>query len=473
MKTNNLLKVVIFAFAIAFTACVQDDDFNTPSDLGEAENTRLTTLLNDTSFTEVSIDYVKGLFVDGEVHHITSDIYVKGYVVSSDEQGNFYKEFYIQNEPANPTAAIKVVLNVSDAFAKYNFGREVYINLKDLHVGETNSGDGVIAIGGGADADGDELEEVTEARANLQVLRSETTAVVTGLPVTFSAIGDTHIGMYVTVNDMQFPTNLAGNSPFVSPFDDFDSQRTMESCEGFGYANFILETSTFASFKDAMIPAGGGMISGVISKDYNGDNTVMVLNSVEDVMLNNTRCTPLDLADFTTTLLDEDFESMTNNADVSGNGWTNFATAGGNLWEVETTNDSGNSGSKIASIGAYNSNDNSNIAWLISPAIDLDAQGVEILTFQTSNSFSDGSELEVLISNDWDGNTANIATATWNTVPVGVVQDGEYYQNWVDSNVELTSFSGTSYIAFKYVGGDDGTNIDGTYELDNVKVLAQ
>lgn len=472
MKTNNLLKAVIFAVAIAFTACVQDDDFNTPSDLGEVENTRLTALLNDSSFTEVSIDYVKGLFVSDEVHHITSDIYVKGYVVSSDEQGNFYKEFYMQNDPTNPTAAIKVVLNVSDAFAKYNFGREVYINLKDLYIGETNSGDGVIAIGGGADADGDELEEITEARANLQVLRSEMTAAVTGLPVTFSAIGDAHVGMYVTVSDMQFPANLAGNEPFVNPFDDFDSQRTMESCEGFGYANFILETSTFASFKDAMIPAGGGTISAVVSKDYNGDNTVLVLNSLADVALDNTRCEPLDINDFTTVLFEEDFEALNNYDDVSGNGWINNATAGGNLWGVRTTSDSGNSGSKIASIGAYNSGDPSNIAWLITPAIDLDAQGVEILTFQTSNSYSDGSELEVLISNDWDGDAANINLATWNTVPVGVVQDGEFYQNWVDSNVELTGFSGTSYIAFKYTGGDNGTNIDGTYELDNVRILA-
>lgn len=473
MKTNNLTKI-FFALVVAvlFTACVQDDDFTTPSDLGVAENNKLTALLADANYQEVSVDYVKGLFVGGEVTEITSDIYVKGYVVSSDEHGNFYKEFYMQDAPSNPTAAIKVVMNVSDIFGKYNFGREVYINLKGLFVGETNSGDGVIAIGGGPDSDLDELEEITEARANDQVLRSGTTETIVGLPVSFSSLNNSHIGMFVTASDAQFENGIVG-SPIVNPYDDFDSQRTMESCEGFGYVNFILETSTFASFKDMPMASGGGTISGVISQDYYGDNMVMVLNSYEDIAFDNSRCTPLDINDFTNSLFNEDFESLTNFTNVSGNGWTNYATAGGEFWEVRTTTDSGNSGSKIASVSAYNSGDNSNVVWLITPSLDLDAQGTEILTFQTSNSFSDGSELEVLISNDWDGTTANIDSATWNTLPATIVQDSEYYQNWIDASVDLTNYTGSSYIAFKYIGGDNGTNIDGTYELDNVSVLTQ
>jgi len=473
MKTINIIKLVaVFLFVGMFTACVQDDDYTVPSDLGVIQNIDLNALLTSNS-QEKTIQQVKDMFVPGEVHEIPSDIYVKGYVVSSDETGNFYKEFYMQDSPSNPTAAIKVMLNVSDAFGKYNLGREVYINLKGLYVGEANSGDGVVAIGWANNFADTELEEIAEARSEKQILRANVTMDITPLSVSFTQINDTHIGMFVEIDNVQFPSNIAGDASFVNPLDDFDTALTMEACEGFGYANFILETSTFANFKDITLPSGAGTISGIVSKDYDGTNTVMVVNRVEDVNMTDARCTPLNINDFTSLFM-EDFEGMTNNSDVSGNGWTNFAEAGGNLWEVRTTTDSGNSGSKIAEIGAYNSNDNSNIAWLISPSINLDAQGIEFLTFETSNSFADGSELEVLISTDWDGTQGNILSSTWVTLPAAIVNDSQFYQDWISSgSIELTAYSGTAYIAFKYVGGDDGTNIDGTYQMDNFNILVQ
>ncbi|NCP90334.1 MAG: DUF5017 domain-containing protein, partial [Flavobacteriales bacterium] len=190
------------------------------------------------------------------------------------------------------------------------------------------------------------------------------------------------------------------------------------------------------------------------------------------VAFTNSRCTLLDINDFSP-IFEEDFESMTANANVSGNGWTNYTEVGRFSWRVLTTTDSGNSGSKIASMGAFNSGNPSNIAWLISPGIDLDAQDLEFINFKSSNSFSDGSELELLISTDWDGNTATITTSTWTALPGIIVSDSEFFQNWVDSGaISLSSYSGTAYIAFKYIGGDNAANtIDGNFEIDNFKVL--
>lgn len=475
MKTINIIKIVaVFLFVGMFTACVQDDDYTIPSDLGVIENLDLNALLDANSgYQEKTIQQVKDMFVVDEVHEITSDIYVKGYVVSSDETGNFYKEFYMQDSPSNPTAAIKVMLNVSDAFGKYNLGREVYINLKGLYVGEANSGDGVIAIGWANNFADTELEEIAEARSERQILRANVTMEITPLSVSFTQINNDHIGMFVSIDNAQFPLNIAGSASYVSPLDDFDTALTMEACEGFGYANFKLETSTFANFKDITIPADAGTIAGIVSRDYDGSNMVLALNSVSDVNMNVARCTPLDINDFTS-VFSEDFESMTNNTNVSGNGWTNFAEEGFNNWRVSTTSDSGNPGSQMAKMSAYNSNDNSNVSWLISPSIDLDAQSLEFLTFESSNSFSDNSELEVLISTDWDGNQANILTANWLTLPAAIVDDSEYYQNWVSSgSINLSSYSGTAYIAFKYTGGDDNTDQTGTYEIDNFNVLVQ
>ena len=154
MKTN---KLIIFLLAIvtsiSFTSCVEDGDFDVPNSIGAEENSALQALLNTSGYSEISITNLKGLFVNGQVTEITSDIYIKGYVSSSDRSGNFYKEFFIQDSPTSPTTAIKVVTEFIDSYNKFNFGREVYINLKGLYIGEVRSGDGVIAIGGDSNID--------------------------------------------------------------------------------------------------------------------------------------------------------------------------------------------------------------------------------------------------------------------------------------------------------------------------------
>ncbi|MFC4721508.1 DUF5689 domain-containing protein [Geojedonia litorea] len=452
-------------------SCVQDDDYSIPRSLGIEENRRLNELLNS-SASAISISQLKQLFVPGETTEIVSDLYVKGYVTSSDASGNFYKEFYLQDAHVNPTAAIKVVLNQTFSYNQFNTGREVYISLKGLYIGEVRTNDGVIAIGGISNAD-NEVEALTAKQIPNHIFRSATTETITPLNLPLSLITNKHIGMLITVNNVEFIPSHVGK-PYVEATADFDTQRSLQSCAGFNYFYFGLETSVFADFKQHILPSGNGSITAIVSKTFNGSSLVLVLNDLNGVNLNNERCTLLNPANFSP-LMSENFESSTNNANVNIAGWTNFAEAGTRVWRVITTTDSGNPGSKIASMGAFNSGQPSNIAWLISPSINLDAQGVEFLNFQSSNSFSDNSELEVLISTNWDGTTGNISSATWTALPAAIVSDSEYFQNWVDSGlVDLSVYSGIAYIAFKYIGGHNASNtIDGNYEIDNFKILVQ
>ena len=169
MKLIKAIILITFLTAANFS-CVQDDDFSIPESLGLEENQDLTQLLTQINNGEVdlmTISQVKSFFVNGEVTLIESNIVVKGYVVSSDMTGNFYKEFYMQDEPENPTAGIKVVLNQVDSYNQFNIGREVYIKLQNLYIGETNSGDGVTTIGGSVNQYGDEVEEISENKEDV------------------------------------------------------------------------------------------------------------------------------------------------------------------------------------------------------------------------------------------------------------------------------------------------------------------
>ena len=95
MKTNKFLTLILVLVAtFAITSCVQDDDYTVPSSLGLEENENLNALVNNA--TEVSIADVKAMYQEGDfIEAVETDIYVKGYVSSSDQTGNFFKEFYI------------------------------------------------------------------------------------------------------------------------------------------------------------------------------------------------------------------------------------------------------------------------------------------------------------------------------------------------------------------------------------------
>jgi len=461
MKTILKLTALVL-FLGTFTACVQDDDYSVPGDLGQVENANLNALLANA--TELTIQQVKDQFVAGAVTQITSDVYVKGYVSSSDASGNFYKEFFIQDSPSNPTAAIKVVVDASDLFARYNLGREVYINLKDLYIGETRSGDGVIAIGEFPNADNDEVENIRENTAKTKVLRSSVTETIVPLSLDMTAIGASNIGMFVETQ-AQFPTSLNG-ALYVDANDSYDTARTMEYCDGFGYANFILETSTFANFKNMPLPTGSGTIAGVINKNYNGSNLVMVLNDVADVNMNDARCTPLDINDFTP-VLEEDFSSATNNTNLDIPGWTNFAEAGGRVWREKVYQGNG-----FTEFSAYNSGDASNIAWLVSPVMDMDAQTNEILSFKTSKHHLDSPQntLEVFVSTDFDG--TNVLTATWQPITANLVSMSDPNYDWINSgSVDLSTYTGNLYVAFKYTGSGTDTTLDGAFRVDDFSVM--
>ena len=117
------------------------------------------------------------------------------------------------------------------------------------------------------------------------------------------------------------------------------------------------------------------------------------------------------------------------------------------------------------------SGDASTIAWLITPQINFDAQDGETLNFMTSNSFSDGSTLELLFSSDWDGVPENIPSATWDIIPAAfIVGDDDFFVDWFPSgNVSLDCIDGLGYIGFRYIGSGD-EDFDGTYELDEIQI---
>ena len=451
MKLIN--KISILAFITLFVySCVQDDDYSVPQSVGLEENQKLVQLLSeieDGSADLMSISEVKNLFVNGEVNEIESNLVVKGYVSSSDYTGNFYKEFYMQDDLENPTAGIKVSINQVDNYNQFNVGREVYIKLQGLYVGETNSGDGVIAIGGGGNAAGDEISEISENRASDCILRSSNSFTMVPLALNLSEINDSHIGLYVSALSAQFSAGLDGLT-YVDPDEDYDTQRDLESCIDSG--TLKLETSAFSNFNDSMLPTdGSGTITGIITRDYFGDNRVMMLNTKDDVNFDSSRCDPLFADDFSSNNL---------------NNWTVVSVSGEQQWEITPYGNPAPS----AKISGFSGGSNANEDWLITNTIDLNSLSTVTLNFQSVVRYN-GPSLEVYASSDYSGGNPT-SDGTWTELSVILDTDSSSWSSWTDSgNIDLTSYAGGNvYIAFKYVSTSSES---ATYEIDNVLLTGE
>ncbi len=467
IKTIKITDLVLGCLlCLAFTSCVQDNDYKTPVSLGEENNKRLSDLLSG-SAASISISDLKNQFVYGEATQIISDLYVKGYVSSSDATGNFYKEFFIQDNPSGPTAGLKVVLNQTDTYNQFNIGREVYIKLQGLYIGETRSGDGVFAIGGKKNNDGDEVEVLTKHQISEHIFRSEITDIMTPLILKLSQINRYHVGMFVGIEAVQFPVHLTGKS-YVDPQDDYDTVRMLESCEGFGYVSFPLETSAFAKFKNEIIPTeGGGVISGIVNKTYNGSAFVLVLNSLDDVNISDSKCIPLDLADFNI-IFEEEFNSATDNTRLDINEWTNFAEEGSEFWTEQMYGTNG-----YTEFSGYNTGDAINVAWLISPGINIDADSNVFLNFNTAQHHLESVEntLEVLLSTNYNG--IDVLAANWEPINANLVTLSDSWYSFVDSGlIEISSNTGVLYVAFKVKGSGVNALLDGAYHIDDFRILS-
>ena len=448
MKMNKILTVfAMVTMAFVVTSCVEDDDYAVPNSLGQEENAGLQALMqaiNAGTVTEISIQELKDLFDSaGETEQIVSEIAVKGYVTSSDRTGNFYKEFYIQDAPENPTAAMGISLNQVDSYNQFNFGREVYIYLKDLYLGE-NSSD-VVSIGGGIEDNN--LSEMSVNQISTHVFRSTTTMEIVPVLAAPSDVNQTHLGMYVTLENVQFPSEFDGNT-FHNPNNDFDTSYPLVSCDD--GSQLDLETSSFANFSQVPLPTDGrGSISGVVTQTFGGDNIVMLLNSTEEIVFDQERCDPLFEDSFGAGNLDN---------------WTTYSVTGPQEWYYNTFGNPSDS----ATMSGFSGGPIENEDWLISLPIDLSGVANAYFSFQNVKRYT-GNDIEVYFCTDYNGGDPT-TDGTWQALSPDLDTNTGSWSSWTNSgNLDVSAAAGGNlFVAFKYTSTNSSSS---TWEIDNVKVF--
>ena len=472
MKTLKINKIILLLIGlVVFNACVQDDEFSTP------DTTVTEPELNGNVIELTAVAGDIGQLHGGEVDFENDEdfvmydgegpiTYVQGYVISSDEGGNFFDEIIIQDKPENPTIGFKVLLDVNPLFIRYEVGRKVYIRLNGLYAGISN---GVLALG---ELDGERIGKIPSSSENEVVQRSAEVATIVPFPLSieeFTEENNDKTNLMIRLEDVQFKRSEAVGDDALTyagePSDEFDGERTLESCAG--SASAVFSTSTFADFKGLKLPSGRGSMTAILSKDFFGEIFNVVINSPEDINFEDVeRCDPFNIDDFNI-VYEEDFTDGLA-------GWDVINTVGTEAWEAD---DFG--GDFYARASAFQGSGNpaaTMVSWLISPSFDFDAQADEQLVLEIADAFSDAGEepLSVYYSTDYTAGS-DPSTATWTEIGADQIAalpintgffDNEYDQTDL---IDLSTVTGNGFIAFVY--DSENGSISSTRDLGNVKII--
>ena len=225
-------------------SCVKTDDFALPA----AGNKEISMEGNLTTIAAVKGHYN---FQTNDIYTFrNTNTYFEGYVISSDEGGNFYKKLVLQDKPSNPTAGIQVLIDDATLFDTYNFGRKVFVRLDGLSLGFNN---GVLQLGKQNRGD---IVPIPQAIIDDHIIRSNETATIIPLKIEIEEFQEKFKNLYVRLENVQFNRNLVREEHrftfSAESIDRFDGERQLESCRTGATTN--LSTSTFSSFRSLLLP---------------------------------------------------------------------------------------------------------------------------------------------------------------------------------------------------------------------------
>ena len=162
--------------------------------------------------------------------------------------------------------------------------------------------------------------------------------------------------------------------------------------------------------------------------------------------------------------LNEIFTSATVDVNFTTNGWLNANKVGERYWQGKEFE-----ANKYVQATAYGSISTTMESWIVTPGVTLTTP--KKLNFDTKAGYYKHAGLTVWVSTNFDGNNANLFTSTWTQInPIIATSPSTAYGEWVNSgDVDLSAYSGTIYVLFKYVG--DKTTNTTTFQLDNVQII--
>jgi len=388
------------------------------------------------------------------------DDVIEAYVVSTDEFGNFFKSISFQTLATATTPAIgfSVPVDATNTYIDFRFGNKVYLKLKDQY---TDINYGSLRIGGiyvnsydeGAVGRLSQNDYKNVLHASCTTLTEDQLVRSISIP---DLMNDSNLNTLVELSEVQF-TEAAIGRHYFEETNNIGGATNWNLIDKNGN-QVVFRTSSYADFATKLVADGRGKVRGVLTKfasDYQ-----LVSRSENDVVISGERAVPF---------FSEDFKNVVDKSNLSLPGWANIVQSGTLFWKGTVY-----SGNGCAEFNISGTKVNSNIAWLITPKIDMDLHTNEKLTFRTAQHHLDVDSplntIEVYVSTNFDG--VDIKTATWTALSVILPKQATPWYQFIGSGgVDLSSYTGKINIAFKYIGSGKNLALDGAFQVDDVQVF--
>jgi hypothetical protein len=390
------------------------------------------------------------------------DDVIEAYVVSSDENGNFFKTLYLQTLATEnqPSIGFSVSVDATNIYVDYRVGNKVYIKLKDqftdlfydgMRIGslyESNSG--TASVGRISQND---YKKVLNASCKIV----DENKLVNRITIE-KALDKSNLNTLIELSDVQFSEAAIGRHYFEEA--NNVGGATNWNLRDKSGNQIIFRTSSFADFSAHLVPEGSGKVRGILTK-YGSDYQLMI-RSEKDVIMTGKRNIPF----FT-----EDFQSVKHNVNFALPGWSNIVEKASKLWKSMVT-----AGNGYAEFNTTSTTAAQNIAWLVSPKINLTDYKNTVLSFRSAQHDlkvdSPLNTLEIYVSTNFDG--SNITKATWIKLEAKVPSLSTPTREFISSGgIDLSSYSGNINIAFKYLGSGKDKTLNGAFMVDDVKMFGE
>ena len=262
-----------------------DVNFTLPRFDGSSSNECTELITPNIILSELINKVEKGRLVLNSDKTIAEDLYVHGYIISSDETGNFFKTISLQDSPQNPTAGIQIEIDQSNLYTNYPLGSKVQVNLKGLFVA---SDKGVYKIGI-PNSDGTAVSRIPSADIKKYLIKS-CDPVQTIVPRVVSNLSDllnpAFINTLITVADVQFKNPTTDKTYGVA---NTTVNRLLEDKLG---NTLDLRNSGYSKWYKEALPTASGSITFVLGR-YNTSFQAFIRDT-NDVNFNNARFESFD-----------------------------------------------------------------------------------------------------------------------------------------------------------------------------------
>lgn len=390
------------------------------------------------------------------------DDIVEAYVVSSDEGGNFFKTISLQTKETEnkPATGFSVPVDATNTYIDYRVGNKVYVKLKnqftDLYYGGLRIGSLYVSNAGDPTIGRISQNEYRNV-LNASCTNIDENQLVKSLSVE-EALSDSKLNTLIELNDVEF-TEAALGRHYFEESNNVGGSTNWYLRDKTGN-QIIFRTSSYAKFADHFVPEGSGKARGILTK-FGSDYQFMVRNE-SDIVMNGKRSTPF---------FSEDFQSVKNNVNFALPGWSNIVEKAAKLWKSMVY-----SGNGYAEFNTTSTTAAENIAWLVSPKINLEGYKNAVLSFRSAQHDlkldSPLNTIEVYVSTNFDG--ASVTKAKWTKLEAKVPTLSTPSREFISSGgIDLSAYSGNINIAFKYIGSGKDKTLNGAFMVDDIKIFGE